>query len=116
MKNCHQMDDNYIQIDSFPYDRLSGQGAKKGQLFGVTVADTLSGAVGQVATRGVYDLTKKSGDTPGEGALVYWDNTNKYVTTTASGNLLIGCALDAALSGDATVRVRLNGIARADEA
>lgn len=33
---------------------------------------------------------------------LYWDNTNKVVTNVASGNTLIGYALEAALSGDAT--------------
>lgn len=33
---------------------------------------------------------------------LYWDNTNKVVTNVATSNTLIGYALEAALSGDAT--------------
>lgn len=33
---------------------------------------------------------------------LYWDNTNKVVTNVATSNTLIGYALEAVLSGDAT--------------
>lgn len=99
-----------------PYDRLSGQGAKVGQLFGVAVADALSGATVVLKTKGVFDLTKAASQAWSVGALVYWDNTNKRCTTSASGNLLIGCAAAAVGSGagETIGRVRLNGVASAD--
>ena len=37
------------------------------------------------------------------------DDTNKVVTTVSAGNTKIGVATQPAASGDATVRVRLNG-------
>ncbi len=43
------------------------------------------------------------------GARVFWDNTNRRVTTTATGNVAIGHAVAAAASADTTVRVRLSG-------
>ncbi len=67
----------------------------------------VSGDVISLDTEGVYDITKKAGDTPGVGALVYWDDTNNEATTTASTHKLLGHATVAALSGDATVRVKL---------
>ena len=60
-------------------------------------------------TWGVVDGKKTAGDTPAVGALLYWDNTAKSLTTTASGNKRVGVAVKAALAGDATVRVRLDG-------
>ena len=44
----------------------------------------------------------------GQGAKLYWDNTNKVLTTTASGNTIVGVAAAAAASGDATVAILLN--------
>jgi hypothetical protein len=38
---------------------------------------------------------------------VFWDNTNRRITTTATGNFQVGIATLAALATDATVRVWL---------
>lgn len=86
----------------------SGDPQLTGNIFGVALTDIANGDVGPFAVEGVVDLTKHAGDTPAQGALCYWDDTNKEVTTTSSGNTLIGVATKAALAGDATVRVRLN--------
>ena len=103
---------NYIQEGEVvtltaPYDVASGGGALVGSLFGVAMTTVANGAEGEFATEGVFVLPKASGALS-QGAKVYWDNTNKVVTGTATGNTLIGCAIRAAASGDATVQVRLN--------
>jgi hypothetical protein len=46
---------------------------------------------------------------------VFWDNTNRRVTTTATGNFCIGLATQAALAADATVRVMLARVPAAGE-
>jgi predicted RecA/RadA family phage recombinase len=63
-------------------------------------------------------LTKAGSQAWTVGALVYWDDTNKRCTTVATGNLLIGAAIAAVdnAAGSTTGRVRLNGVARANEA
>ncbi len=94
---------------AMPYDRTSGQGLLVGALFGVATVDALSGASAEVAMEGVYDLTKEPSLAISQGARVFWDNTNKRVTTTATSNVAIGHAIVAALAADATVRVRLAG-------
>lgn len=101
-----------------PYDLSSGAGAKVGQVFGVAQGDADSGDDVELMTVGVHDLAKKGSEAWTVGALVYWDNTNKYCTTTATSNLLIGAAMAAVGSGsdETTGRVRLNGVTRADEA
>ena len=43
-----------------------------------------------------------------QGALLYWDNTNKRLTTTATGNTLAGYATAAAGAGMSTVCINLN--------
>lgn len=93
-----------------PYTVASGAGARVGKLFGVACDDITSGATGQFKTVGIFNLTKTTGAVA-VGEAVYWDNTNKYCTTTAAGNCEIGVCCTAALSGDATVCVRLHGAA-----
>ena len=90
-----------------PYALTSGQGALVGSLFGVASTDLANGASGEFVTQGVFDLTKATGEAWTVGAKVYWDNGNRRVTTTASGNTLIGVALAVAASGATVGRVRL---------
>ena len=42
------------------------------------------------------------------GQILYWDDTNNVVTSTATGNKQIGKVVRAAASGDTTVRMRLS--------
>jgi predicted RecA/RadA family phage recombinase len=103
---------NYIQDGDTipflaPYTVVSGAGALLGKIFGVACDDITSGVSGQFKTSGVFDLTKTTGAVA-VGDPVYWDNTNKYCTTTANSNAEIGVCISAALSGDATVRVKLS--------
>jgi hypothetical protein len=41
------------------------------------------------------------------GSRVFWDNTNRRITTTVTGNYQVGLATTAALAADPTVRVTL---------
>lgn len=93
-----------------PYDRSSGQGALIGSIFGVASKDVLSGADCAFVTRGVFTLTAETHATTqaiAQGGPVYWDNTNKRCTKTASGNRLIGFATVAKVSTASTVTVLL---------
>ncbi|HEY9546746.1 MAG TPA: DUF2190 family protein [Solimonas sp.] len=99
-----------------PYDVASGGGALVGSLFGVAIVTLASGASGNFETCGVFDLTCLGTDTIDQGQKVYWDNTNKRCTETATSNYLIGVATEAKVSGTTAVRVRLNGIAVTAEA
>jgi predicted RecA/RadA family phage recombinase len=109
MKNYVQNGDN-VDITA-PYAVSSGGGVLVGALFGVAVVDIANGAVGTIATKGVYSLSKATGaSTDGaQGAVAYWDNTAKKVTGVASGNTAVGKFLVAAATGDAVATVRLNG-------
>lgn len=89
----------------------SGKAVKIGLLVGViaslarngqTVFFTQASAendVAQVSLEGVYTLPKTTGEAWTQGAKVYWDNTAKAVTTTASGNTAMGYAWAAYSSG-----------------
>ena len=67
-----------------------------------------AGATGSVQVEGVFTVTKLGTDTVAAGALLYWDNTNKRLTTTASGNTLSGFAVAAAGSGVTAVNIKIN--------
>jgi len=91
-----------------PYAVSAGGGALVGALFGIAANDVANAAEGEFAITGVYDITKE-GVAISAGQLVYWDNTNKRVTPTASSNKLVGVCTKAAAGGDATARVLLHG-------
>lgn len=73
-----------------------------------TVAETLPF---EGKTTGVFEYAKVSAQAWTEGAKVYWDNTAKNFTTTASGNSLAGVAVAVAANPSATGLVRLDGVA-----
>lgn len=89
-----------------PYDRLSGQGVLVGASFGVCASDALSGANNEVQVRGVFDVTKDT-STFSQGDKVYWDDSAKKCSSTSTSNVVVGYAVQAQLTGDATVRIQL---------
>lgn len=94
-----------------PYDVTAGKGLLVGSLFGVAAYDALSGANVEAVTDGIFDMLKVGSQAWSLGAKVYWDDTNKYITTTSNSNTLVGVAVVAVGSGagETTGRVRLNG-------
>ena len=109
MKNYVQDGDTVTLVA--PYAVTSGQGALVGSLFGIANADVASGAEGEFDVEGVFDVTALSTDTATQGAKLYWDNTNRRLTTTSSGNTLVGVALAAKGAGAVTARIRLGLVA-----
>ena len=107
MKNYVQ--DGHTLSLTAPYDVASGGGLLVGSLFAVAVSAATSGNPVQGTTCGVYTLPKTSAQAWTVGAKIYWDDTNKVATTTATSNTLIGCAVAAAANPSATGTVRLNG-------
>jgi predicted RecA/RadA family phage recombinase len=53
---------------------------------GIQKTDQLDGELASFVTYGLFRLPCKTGDTPAAGAFLYWDDTNKYLTTTSGGN------------------------------
>jgi len=107
MTNLIQSSGNHITLTA-PYQRNSGQAAKVGKFFGVAVNTVGSGAAGIFATEGVFSITKTTGAIA-QGDPVYWDDANKYLTTTSNSNAEVGVCLVAAGSDDTTVQVKLHG-------
>lgn len=103
-----------VSVAAAPYALTSGQAAQVGAaLFGVAAADAALNAPVELNTTGVFDITALSTDTAAVGAVLYWDNTNRRLTTTATSNLYVGVALAAKANGDTTARIRLSGHAPA---
>lgn len=89
-----------------PYAVTSGAGCLVGSIFGVAEAPAAAGTQVPLRRFGVFTLPKATGAIT-LGATLYWDDTNKVVTTTAAGNIKIGAAVTAQASGDASVRLVL---------
>lgn len=88
----------------------TGLGYLIGGQFVVATNTVAVGLPFEGAARGIFDLVKNTGEAWTEGALIYWDNTAKKCTTTATSNTHIGYAarLGGELSTAAVGRVRLD--------
>jgi len=107
---------NYVQPGNTitltaPYVVVSGDGLLVGSIFGIAAGAAASGEPVETALVGVFDLKKVASQAWAAGDKVYWDNTNKEATKTATANTLIGVATEAVAggAGDVIGRVRLNG-------
>ncbi len=107
MRNFIQPGDSLAVAVPYASGVAAGDGVLVGALFGVAAIDGTQNATVEAQTKGVFDLTKEPALAMTAGARVFWDNTNRRVTTTAAGNFSIGIATQAALAADATVRVVL---------
>ena len=94
-----------------PYDVTSGDGLLVGAIFGIATGSAVNGETVEATLVGIFDLTKAASQAWAAGDKVYWDDTNKVATKTASGNTAIGVAVEAVggAAGDTIGRVRLNG-------
>lgn len=107
---------NYVQPGNTitltaPYDVASGDGLLVGAIFGVATGAAVNGESIEAALVGVFDLKKVGSQAWDPGDKIYWDNTNKQATKTATDNTLIGVAIEAVGNGagETVGRVRLNG-------
>jgi predicted RecA/RadA family phage recombinase len=89
-------------------DVAAGDVVVQGDLVGVARVEIKAGKLGALAVDGVHDFAKNTGVAYTVGQFLYWDDTANVVTTTATGNKLIGKVVRAAASADTTVRVRLS--------
>lgn len=107
MKNFVQMGD-VVSVPA-PYNVSAGAGCLVGSLFGIAVTTALATATVEIATKGVFDVLKAGSQAWAIGARVYWDDSAKNFTTTASTNKLVGVAMLAVggSAGETTGRVLL---------
>ena len=107
MKNYIQTGEN-ITITAAAVGK-SGNGLLVGTLFGVLMADVDVGAEVELKLVGVFELTKTEAQAWTVGAAIYWNDTDKVCTTTASGNTKIGHAVEVAANPSTVGVVRLSG-------
>ena len=107
MKNFVQQGDN-ITITAASAG-TSGSGLLLGKLFGVLMANVAVGAEVELQLVGVVELPKTEAQAWTVGALIYWDDTNKVCTTTATSNTKIGHAAEVAANPSTVGVVRLSG-------
>ena len=88
-------------------DVAAGEVVVQGDLVGVAKGAVLAGGLGALDVAGVFSFAKAAG-VLAVGTKVYWDNTTKVATSTASTHKLIGKVAYAAADGDTTVDVRMN--------
>src|SRR5690242_551026 len=86
-----------------------GDGYLVGSMFGVLGNGGNSGDQDVLWLVGCFTLPKHSAEAWTFGELLYWDDTNKYVTTTPTNNTKIGVATAAAANPSSTGQVRLSG-------
>jgi predicted RecA/RadA family phage recombinase len=108
MRNCIRPDARSIPM-VVPYAGgvLSGQGVLVGAFFGVAASDAPQNTTVECETRGEFELAKDPTQPMTAGARVFWDNTNRRLSNTATGNFQVGIVTVAALAADTTVRVML---------
>lgn len=88
--------------------KSSGDVVAIGKRIGVCITDIAANATGAISVEGVWELTKQTPDSIGQGDEVYWDSGAAKITSVISGNLKAGYAVETAGSNATTVKVKIN--------
>lgn len=106
---------NYVQ-DGKIITCTAGTAVLSGMIYligAIAVIATISVEAGvefEGETQGVFELPKVSANTPTLGAKAYLLADGSAITTTATGNTLVGVFTEAAANGDTLCKVRLSGV------
>jgi predicted RecA/RadA family phage recombinase len=90
---------------------VSGSAYLIGSLFVVASGSADAGEPFEGVRVGAFTLPKATGQTWTEGAALYWDDTAKVCTTTATSNTRVGWSASVAATGASTGAVLLSGVA-----
>jgi predicted RecA/RadA family phage recombinase len=74
-------------------------------LFGIAAVDAVSGTKSAFVVQGVVDIGKTAGLVVAVGDRLFWDSVNKVVNKTTAAQQQVGICVQAAVAGDATVRM-----------
>jgi len=86
-----------------------GAGVKLGSIFGIAQETAAIGDSVVLVREGVFEVAKASAQAWTIGAKIYWDDTAKLFTTTATSNTLVGVATAAAVNPSDLGEVLLTG-------
>jgi predicted RecA/RadA family phage recombinase len=90
-----------------PYNRVSGEGALVGTIFGVATRDVASGDTIPFCVCGVWRLAKTAAQAWTVGQRIFWDDSNKRCDSDPTAGQLIGYATAAAANPSSTGDVSL---------
>lgn len=76
-------------------------------LFGVALADGVSGTVCPLRIRGVVEIAKTSALAIAVGDVLYWSSGTSKVNKTSASQRVVGVAVEAAANPSATVKMLL---------
>lgn len=96
-----------------PRPLSGGDVVSVGMLAGVAVHGTDTGTPVEIETTGCFSVAKTAGQAWAVGDPIYLITATGICTSAKTGNLLIGVAIEAALSADTSGAIRLNGAAPA---
>lgn len=85
----------------------AGTGVKIGSIIAIPSITAAEGETFNGDTEGCFEHAAATGQAWALGALVYWDDTNKVFTTSASGNTKAGVAIAPKESAAAVGSVKL---------
>lgn len=106
MKNFIQKGDA-ITVPAPTGGAVSGRFCVIGSLIGIAATTAAEGADTTLETEGVFEYAKTSALAIAVGDKLYYDAANNVLNKTASGNTLVGIAVEAAANPSATVKVKL---------
>jgi predicted RecA/RadA family phage recombinase len=89
--------------------KVAGDPLVVGSLVGVLKSGGVNGDTVTLSLKGVFEIAKTAAQAAAKGAIYYWDDTAKKVSTSdgSGANLKIGYAFEAAAGADATAQVLL---------
>lgn len=88
---------------------IAGQGLLIVGVFGVVGNAQASGEKLSLHTQGVFSLPKLTSENFVVGTKVYWDDTNKWLTSTVGSNKLVGYCCEITAASAATCKACLTG-------
>ena len=86
----------------------AGDVVVQSNLVGVADVDIAAGELGALSVSGIYELPKNTSQAFSVGQLLYWNDTANELTTTASGNTLVGKCTEGALAAATRGRVKFD--------
>lgn len=101
-------------VKAAPYQAAANTGMLVGSIFGICAAAIDNGGTGVLVTQGTFLMPAASvlaSDAWTEGQKLYWDDTNRRLTTTASTHKWVAVAEAAKAAGVTTGYATLNGVA-----
>lgn len=111
MATTKVQDGNLLTLTAPSGGVVKGKPVKINNIIVVSLDTAAEGATFVGEAGGVWDLTAEgagSGQALAIGAAAYWDDTEKRITATSSGNTKVGVATAAKLTADTTARIRMN--------